>query len=70
MTKKQLRLTKKIYYWSDSIRDYRVSLDMTVLQFARYYEISPQAVYMWESGRREAPYKVTQDVLNWLKKGG
>lgn len=52
--------------WPALIREYREEgLRLTVLKFAYRFEVSPQAVYMWETGRRQAPYRVTAEVMAW-----
>ena len=55
--------------WPALIREYRLSLSLNIRKFALRYDVSTQAVYLWEKGERQAPYKVTQDVLAW-KIGG
>lgn len=48
------------------IRDYRNSLGLTQVEFAKKYGMkSIILVSLWESGKREAPFTVVNDVINW-----
>lgn len=55
--------------WPQLIREYRLSLTLSRKEFAVLYNVSRQAVYYWETGKREAPGPVTLDVLRYLQGG-
>jgi len=57
--------------WPTAIRRYRVEgLALNVRKFAYRFEVSTQTVYLWEGGKVQAPYRVTQEVAAWLLEGG
>jgi len=52
--------------WPTLIRNYRHDRGLSAMEFSQYFGVSRQTVYFWESGHREAPYRVTQEVLDWM----
>jgi DNA-binding transcriptional regulator YiaG len=60
---------KRSINWAHLIKEYRLELNLSVVEFAAKYGVSRASVYYWESGQREAPYRVTEDILQALARG-
>ncbi len=54
-------------FWPNLIKEYRASLGLTRTEFGTRYRVSRIAVLYWETGRNEAPYRVTWDVMEYLQ---
>ena len=51
--------------WPALIRNYRLSRSLSQEEFGKLYGVSRVAVLYWETGRNQAPYQVTWDVLRF-----
>jgi transcriptional regulator with XRE-family HTH domain len=47
----------------EHIKAKRKARQETQAQFAKRFKVNQQAVSLWETGKREAPYKVLQETL-------
>lgn len=52
--------------WPRLIYEYRSKLNLSQEEFGKLFEVSGVAVHKWETGKAEAPYKVTWCIYQWL----